>query len=70
MKNLETLLEEREILEAKTAEMLTIVRGTEDVEKRELTEEETTSWSDLKLERISLDKSIKLAEEMQNEERI
>ena len=70
MKNLETLLEEREILEAKTAEMLTIVRGTEDVEKRELTEEETTSWSELKESRIALDKSIKLAEEMQNEERI
>ena len=70
MKNLETLLEEREILEAKTAEMLTIVRGTEEVEKRELTEEETTSWSELKESRIALDKSIKLAEEMQNEERI
>lgn len=70
MKNLETLLEEREILEARTAEMLTIVRGTEDVEKRELTEEETTSWSELKESRIALDKSIKLAEEMQNEERI
>ena len=70
MKNLETLLEEREVLEARTAEMLTIVRGTEDVEKRELTEEETTSWSELKESRIALDKSIKLAEEMQNEERI
>ena len=70
MKNLKTLLEEREILETRTAEMLTIVRGSEDVEKRELTDEETTSWSELKTERIALDKSIKLAEEMENEERV
>ena len=70
MKNLNELLEAREALDNKTADLLTIVRGSDTVEKRELTEEENTNWETLKDEKRALDKQIELAKEMQAEERI
>ena len=70
MKNLKTLLEEREVLDNKTSGLLAIVRGSEDVEKRELTEDEQTNWESLKAEKRNLDKSIDLAKEMEAEERV
>ena len=70
MKNLNELLEAREALDNKTADLLTIVRGSDTVEKRELTEDESTNWESLKDEKRSLDKKIELAKEMQAEERI
>ena len=65
MKNLNELLEAREALDNKTADLLTIVRGSDTVEKRELTEEESTNWETLKDEKRALDKQIELAKEMQ-----
>ena len=70
MKNLNELLEAREALDNKTADLLTIVRGSETVEERELTEDESSIWETLKEEKRTLDKKIELAKEMQTEERI
>lgn len=70
MKNLNELLEAREALDTQTADLLTIVRGSDAAEKRELTEEESTNWESLKAKKRTLDKQIKLAEDMAAEERI
>ena len=70
MKNLNELLEAREALDKKTADLLTIVRGSETVEKRELTEVEASNWETLKEKKRTLDKKIELAKEMQAEERV
>ena len=70
MKNLNELLEAREALDKKTADLLAIVRGSDTVEKRELTEDESSNWESLKAEKRELDKKIEMAKEMQAEERI
>ncbi len=70
MKNLNELLEAREALDTKTADLLTIVRGSDLAEKRDLTEDENADWESLKAEKRTLDKQIKLAEDMAAEERI
>ena len=70
MRSLNELLEAREALDKKTADLLLIVKGSETVEKRELTEVEETEWQTLKDEKRSLDKKIELAKEMEAEQRI
>ena len=64
MKNLNELLEAREALDTKTADLLAIVRGSDLAEKRDLTEDENADWESLKAEKRTLDKQIKLAEDM------